>query len=81
MFFGKKKGGRLKNASENLTGAANFHLFVPIFVNAAIANGAIDEPTEVATLKLPGGTLFLSIGITFFDSPAGLAAVLCAKFA
>jgi hypothetical protein len=49
-------------------------------VNAAIANGTVDKPTKVATLKLPGGTLLLLIGITFFYSPAWFAAVFVTKF-
>jgi hypothetical protein len=68
--------GRLKNFCEYLTGSADFHLFVPVPMNIAIANGAIDEPTQVSTFELPGRALLLSFRGTFFYRPASFFAVV-----
>ncbi len=62
--------GRLKNARKYLTGAANFHLVFPVFVNLTFANRTIDKPAKVSALKFPGRTLFLLFGRTVFYSPA-----------
>ena len=70
----KIKGGRLKDPRKYLTGAANFHFVIPIFVNAAFANRTIDKPAKVSTLKFPGRTLFFLFGSTVFYSPAWFAA-------
>jgi hypothetical protein len=38
------EAGRLKYVIEYLAGAANFHLVLPIFMNATVANRTIDKP-------------------------------------
>ena len=75
-----KKGGRLKNAGKNLTGTADFHLFAPVLVNVAVTDCAVDKPAKASALKLPGRTLSLLIGSTFFYPPAWFVAVWVAGF-
>jgi hypothetical protein len=72
---------RLKDAIENLAGAANFHLIIPTFVNAAVTDRTIDKPAQIAAFKFPGGTLFLLLRRAVFNSPAGFAAFAAAIFA
>jgi len=67
---------RSQERRQNLTALADLHLFVPVFLNHAFTNGAINKPTEPSSLELPGRTLFLAIGRTFFDNPARLSSFM-----
>lgn len=51
--------------------AADAHLVLPAFFGLALADGAVDEPTEFAGLKLPGRTMIAAAGRAFFHDPAG----------
>ena len=71
---------RLKGAFEHVTGTADFHFVVPVFVNVAIANRTVDKPAEVAALKFPGRTPLFLIGRTVFQFPARFAAIRTIAF-
>lgn len=64
LTFGREasKGGWLKNALENLTGAANFHFFIPGAVNVAVAYGSVDKPAKISAFKFPGRALLFLLG-------------------
>jgi hypothetical protein len=49
-------------------------------VNAAVTDGAIDKPAKISAFKLPGWTLFLLFGSTFFYSPAWFVGVWVAGY-
>ena len=50
--------------------ATDAHLVLPAFFGLAFADGAVDEPAELAGLKFPGGALFPALGGAIFDGPA-----------
>ena len=72
---GTKGAGKLKEAGENFAGAADFHFVLPVLVNGALTNGAVDKPAKIAAFKLPGRTLLFSDRRAFFYPPARFAAV------
>jgi hypothetical protein len=64
---------RLQQIRENLTRSANFHLFLPIHLNRAFTNGAVNKPAEPSGLELPGRTLLLLLRRTSLYNPARLS--------
>ena len=76
----KSNGGRLKHIGKHLTGPADFHFIGPFFVNIAVTNGTVDEPTKIATLEFPSGALSLLFGGAFLHSPTGFVAVRTGVF-
>jgi hypothetical protein len=75
------KGGRLKHTCENITGTANFHFFVPVAANFAVAYGAIYKPAKVSAFKFIGRALLFLFGGAVFYFPAGFIAVYAFLFA
>ena len=67
---------RSQERRQNLTALADLHLFVPVFLNHAFTNGAINKPTEPPSLELPGRTLFFALGGTALNSPARLSSFI-----
>ena len=63
--------GLLQEGGENLAGPADLHLFLPVLMGLAFADGAVDEPAELAGVKLPGRAAHPSFLWTLFDDPAG----------
>lgn len=61
----------LQERGKHLALAADLHFFLPVLLGFALANGAIDEPAELACLKFPGWTVLFTVSRTFFDGPAG----------
>lgn len=74
-----RDGWRAKGAVLSLQGgfkdfalSADPHLLPPVFTNSALANGAVNEPAQVAHLELPCRTLTLQLKGALLLDPTGL---------
>ena len=70
-----------KNGLEHVAGSAELHLLRPRIMDGPVADGAVDEPAQVAGGKFPGRTLFaLRLGAGTLN-PAGFKAIFTEQFA
>ena len=70
----------LEKGLQHLALPADFHFFLPVLLDLALAEGAVDEPAELAGLELPGRTVDFSLARTLFDGPARFEFSFAASF-
>lgn len=68
--LGCEQAGQLEKRRQDLTLTADAHFVLPAALCLTFADGTVDEPAKLSSLKLPGWTFFAAADRTFFYYPA-----------
>jgi hypothetical protein len=66
---------KFKNGLEDLALSAYLHLVLPVSLYFSLTYGATNKPTEMSTVKFPGGTFFFCFWRTGLDFPTGFSPI------
>lgn len=62
---------KIQQWEENITGPADLHFFLPVFVNYSFTDSTVNKPTKLPCVEFPRGAPAFYFSWTLFQDPAG----------